>query len=75
MSRVFPGISINPEIRFGKPCVEGTRVTVAEVLHWLAIGMSIPEIVDDFPYLTEEKIRQVLAYAAAKESRYTIIAA
>lgn len=75
MNRSFPGISIDPDVRFGKPCVAGTRVTAAEVLHWLAIGMSIEEIVDDFPYLSEEKIRQVLAYAANKESRYVIIAA
>jgi uncharacterized protein (DUF433 family) len=75
MDRSFPGISINPEVRFGKPCVAGTRVTVAEVLHWLSIGMSFEEIVDDFPYLSIEKIRQVLAYAANKENRYMIIAA
>ena len=75
MSRSFPGISIKPDVRFGKPCVAGTRVTVAEVLHWLAIGMSFEEIAIDFPYLNEEKIRQVLAYAANKESRYVIIAA
>lgn len=75
MSRIFNGISIDPEIRFGKPCIEGTRVTVGEVLHWLSIGMSASEIVDDYPYLSEEKIRQALAYAAAKESRYIISAA
>ena len=69
MSRLFPGISIDPTVRAGKPCVAGTRVTAAEVLHWLAIGMTTEEIVADYPYLSEEKIRQVLAYAAAKESR------
>ena len=44
-------ISINPEIRSGKPCVSGTRITVSDVLSYLAAGMSMEEIIVDFPAL------------------------
>lgn len=56
-------ISINPNIRFGKPCVTGTRIAVQDVLSWLASGMSFDEILEDFPELTMEKIRAALAAA------------
>lgn len=75
MTAIAEGIVIDPGLRGGKPCVMDTRVTVQEVLHWLAIGMTPEEIVDDFPYLSPEKIRQVLAYAAASAGRYMILAA
>ena len=45
-------ISIDPEIRFGKPCIKGTRIAVFDILSWLASGMSEDEIIDDFPQLT-----------------------
>jgi len=60
-------ITIDPERRFGKPCVRGTRITVFDVLSWLAAGMSHTEIIDDFPQLTEEDIRACLAFAAERE--------
>ncbi|MFN4913808.1 MAG: DUF433 domain-containing protein [Sphingomonadales bacterium] len=63
-------IEIDPNIRFGKPCVKGTRITVYDVLGWMASGMSIPEIIEDYPELNEEQIRACLGYAADKEHRF-----
>lgn len=60
-------IVINPEIRFGKPTVRGTRITVGDVLSYLASGMSEDEILADFPSLQREDIRACLAYAAERE--------
>ena len=57
-------ISINPDIRFGKPCIKGTRIAVLDILQWLASGMSNQEILEDFPSLKEEHIRAALAFAA-----------
>ncbi|MDQ3109215.1 MAG: DUF433 domain-containing protein [Bacteroidota bacterium] len=65
-------ISINPAIRFGKPCVKGTRISVYDILGWLASGMSFPEIISDYPELTDERIRACLAFAADKEHKYKI---
>lgn len=62
-------ITIDPEIRFGKPCVRGTRITVGDVLSYLASGMSEDEILADFPQLTREDIRACLAFAAERERR------
>ena len=56
-------IEINPTIRFGKPCIMGTRISVYDVLNWLASGMSIEEIIEDFPQLNEEKIRICRSYS------------
>jgi len=53
--------------RSGKPCVKNTRITVYDVLGWLANGMSREEIVEDFPELTREQIHACLAYAAERE--------
>ena len=71
----FEGIEIDPLRRSGKPCVKGTRITVGDVLGWLATGMSFAEIIEDFPELSEDSIREVLAYAATREGRTVIIAA
>ncbi len=60
-------ISINPEIRFGKPCVRNTRITVGDVLGWLASGMTFDEILFDFEQLTREDILACLMYAAERE--------
>ena len=60
-------ISINPNIRFGKPCVTGTRISVADVLGWLANDMSYEQIIEDFPQLSKEQILACLAFAASKE--------
>ena len=61
-------IEINPEKRFGKPILKGTRIAVADVLNWLASGMSVQEIQSDFPELTKDQILACLHYAAAKEN-------
>lgn len=62
-------ITIDPEIRSGKPCVEGTRITVYDILEYMAGGMSKEEILSDFPDLTSQKIHACLAFAAARERR------
>lgn len=62
-------IVIDPEIRFGKPTVRGTRISVGDVLSYLASGMSEDEILADFPSLEREDIRACLAYAAQRERR------
>jgi uncharacterized protein (DUF433 family) len=68
-------ITIEPGKRSGKPCIRGMRITVYDVLEYLSSGMSQQEILDDFPYLTEEDIRACLAYAADREKRLLILAA
>lgn len=68
-------IVIDPEIRFGKPCVRGTRITVGDVLSYLASGMSEDEILADFPQLTRDDIRACLAFAADRERRLLSIPA
>ncbi|QEM08474.1 DUF433 domain-containing protein [Mucilaginibacter rubeus] len=60
-------IEVNPEIRFGKPVIIGTRITVYDVLQWLASGSTHEEILEDFPQLNEDHIFACLAYAANKE--------
>jgi len=59
----------NPNKRFGKPCVRDTRITVYDVLGWLASGMTNEEIIADFPELTVEDNRACLAYAADRERK------
>jgi uncharacterized protein (DUF433 family) len=65
-------IKINPLKRFGKPCVRDTRITVYDVLCWLASGMSVEEILSDFPELTDEDIKACLSYAAEREHKLQI---
>ena len=65
-------ITLDPQVRFGKPCIRGMRITVADVLGWLASGMSTSEIIADFPELTAEDIQAVLAYAADREHKLRI---
>ncbi|WP_348825477.1 DUF433 domain-containing protein [Flavobacterium aestuarii] len=65
-------ITINSEIRFGKPTIIGTRITVFDVLNWLANGMSINEIIEDYPELKAEQIKACLAYAAEREHKIQI---
>jgi uncharacterized protein (DUF433 family) len=62
-------IAIDPSVRFGKPCVRGTRISVGDILEYLASGMSEDEILSDFPQLTRDDIRACLAYAAERERR------
>jgi uncharacterized protein (DUF433 family) len=60
-------ITIEPGKRGGRPCIRGMRITVYDVLSYLAAGMSEAEILADFPYLTPEDIRACLSYAADRE--------
>lgn len=60
-------ITVEPGKRGGKPCIRGMRITVFDVLSYLACGMTVPEILDDFPYLTAEDIQASLAFAAERE--------
>lgn len=67
-------ITVEPGKRGGKPCIRGLRITVYEVLSYLASGMSEEEILKDFPYLTRDDIRACLAYAADREQAKLIAA-
>ncbi len=60
-------ITVEPGKRGGKPCIRGMRITVYDVLGYLASGMTREEILNDFPYLREEDIQACLAYAAERE--------
>ncbi len=60
-------ITMEPGKRGGKPCIRGMRITVADVLEYLASGMTMEQILDDFPYLTKEDIYAALAFAAHRE--------
>ena len=62
-------ITINPAIRGGKPCIRGMRITVQDVLEYLASGMTEDEILADFPYLEREDLRARLVFAADRERR------
>ena len=66
-------ITIEPGKRGGKPCIRGMRITVYDVLEYLASGMKPEEILDDFPYLTQEDIQACLSYAADREKRLMIV--
>ena len=68
-------ITIEPGKRGGKPCVRGLRITVTDVLEYLASGMSVDEIVSDFPDLTDEDVRACLAFAADREQRLWVLPA
>ena len=65
-------ITINPEKRFGKPCIRNTRITVFDVLGWLASGMSNSVILQDFTELSEEDISACLSYAAERERKIRV---
>jgi uncharacterized protein (DUF433 family) len=62
-------ITIEPGKRGGRPCIRGLRIAVADVLGWLAAGMSHERILADYPELTDEDVRACLAYAADRERR------
>ncbi|TAE29736.1 MAG: DUF433 domain-containing protein [Candidatus Kapaibacterium sp.] len=65
-------ITIEPDKRSGKPCIRGMRITVADILEYLASGMNMDEILSDFPDLTREDIQACLAFAADRE-RHSLI--
>ena len=66
-------ITIEPGKRGGRPCIRGMRISVYDVLSYLAAGMTPQEILADFPYLTDDDIRACLSYAAERE-RQTLVA-
>jgi uncharacterized protein (DUF433 family) len=65
-------ITIEPGKRSGKPCIRGMRITVQDILEYLASGMTIDEILQDFPELTRDDIRACLAFAADRERRLVV---
>lgn len=65
-------ITVEPGKRGGHPCVRGMRITVYDVLSYLAAGMSQQEVLDDFPYLTAEDIRACLAFVAERDRRMLV---
>jgi uncharacterized protein (DUF433 family) len=65
-------ITLEPGKRGGRPCIRSLRITVSDVLGWLALGLSHQQIVDDYPELTEDDIGACLAYAADRERRVAI---
>jgi len=65
-------ITIEPGKRGGKPCIRGLRITVYDVLEYLASGMTHADVLRDFPFLTEEDIRACLAFAADRERKLEI---
>lgn len=67
-------ITIDPGKRGGKPTIRGMRITVGDILGWLASGMSINDILSDFEELTQEDILAALSYAADRENRVLQIA-
>lgn len=60
-------ITVEPGKRGGRPCIRGLRITVYDVLSYLAAGMTMKDLLDDFPYLTEDDVRACLGYAAERE--------
>jgi len=68
MSNFQSLISINSEVRFGKPCISGTRIAVSDILGWLASGMSYDAILEDYPQLRLEHIMAALSFAANREA-------
>ena len=65
-------ISIDPAIRFGKPCVRGTRLTVGDVLEYLASGRSEADLFGDFPQLTHDDVLACLSFGEARERRIRV---
>ena len=68
-------ITVEAGKRGGRPCIRGMRITVYDVLSYLAAGMTVAEILDDFPYLTAEDIQACLAFAAERERRMLVTVA
>jgi uncharacterized protein (DUF433 family) len=67
-------ITLEPGKRGGKPCIRGMRITVSDILGWLASGMTIQEILSDFDELVEEDIYAALSYAADRENKFYQVA-
>jgi len=66
-------IKISSDKRFGKPCIRNTRITVFDILGWLGSGMTMDEVINDYPELTGEDIRASLMFAADRERKLQTI--
>ncbi len=66
-------ITIEPDKRSGQPCIRGMRITVYDIFEYLASGMTVAEVLEDFPELTETDIRACFAYAADKEKSQMVV--
>jgi len=73
MDNLTSYITVNSDVRFGKPCIKGTRIAVTDILQWMASGMSREEILNDYPMLQDNHIRAALSFAADRESFIKII--
>jgi uncharacterized protein (DUF433 family) len=67
-------ITIEPGKRGGKPCIRNMRITVYDILHWFASGMTRESILDDFPELSNDDLTAALMFAADREAKATVIA-
>lgn len=68
-------ITIEPGKRGGKPCIRGMRITVGDILGWLGSGMTVEEIIEDFPELTREDIQAALLFSADRDNDTMLMAA
>ena len=75
MENFIKYINIDPNVRFKKPCIIGTRIAIQDILNWLASGMAVEEIIIDFSQLKTEHIRAALAFAASNKTRTRLISA
>jgi uncharacterized protein (DUF433 family) len=66
-------IKISSDKRFGKPCIRNTRITVFDILGWLGSGMTMEEVITDYPELTREDIKASLMFAADRERKLQTI--
>ena len=73
MNKLREHIVVDPEIRFGKPCIKGTRITVGDILQWLSGGMTEQEIINDYPELQIIHIRAALAFAAERDAMTKVV--
>jgi len=73
MTELRENIVVDPEIRFGKPCIKGTRITVGDILQWLSGGMTEQEIIADYPELQIIHIRAALAFAAERDAMTKVV--
>ncbi len=66
-------IKLDPQIRSGKPCIQGTRITVSDVLDYLGGGMTVSEVLEDFPDITLEDMQACFAFAADRDRRLNFV--
>jgi uncharacterized protein (DUF433 family) len=73
MNELRTYIVIDNEIRFGKPCIKGTRITVGDILQWLSNGMTEQEMLEDYPELQQTHIKAALAFAAERDAMTKVL--